>query len=91
MSTGHATVHSCVVLVQLTNVGRDRVVAANTRYELDGPGIETPSRWPCGQRRRSAAALLQALQVRILPGAWIFVLGFGGMRDMRREDIKVHR
>jgi len=31
------------------------------------------SQWPCSQRRRSTAARLLRLWVRIPPGAWIFV------------------
>ena len=31
------------------------------------------SQWPCGVRRRSAAARLLRLWVRISPGAWMFV------------------
>ena len=31
------------------------------------------SQWPCGLRRRSAAARLLGLWVRIPPGAWTFV------------------
>jgi hypothetical protein len=38
-------------------------------YVFDG-GL---SQWPCGLRRRSAAARLLSLWVRIQPGEWIFV------------------
>jgi hypothetical protein len=31
------------------------------------------SQWPCGLRRRSAAAFLLRLLVRIPPGAWMFI------------------
>ena len=34
---------------------------------------ESRSQWPCGLRRRSSAARLLRLWVRIPPGAWMFV------------------
>ena len=33
--------------------------------------LDSRSQWPYGQRRRSAAARLLILWVRILPGAWM--------------------
>ena len=54
---------------------RNSSVGIATRYGLDGPGIESSrSQWPSGLRRESAADRLLGLQVRIPPGAWMFVL-----------------
>ena len=35
--------------------------------------VESRSQWPCGLRRRSSAARLLRLWVRIPPGAWMLV------------------
>jgi hypothetical protein len=35
--------------------------------------LNSQSQWPCGLRRRSAAARLLRLWVRISPGTWMFV------------------
>jgi hypothetical protein len=53
-------------------VGRDSSAGIATRYGLNGPGIE--SRWPRGLKRRSVAAVLLGLRVRIPPWEWVFVL-----------------
>ena len=48
------------------------VVGIAIGYGLDGPGIK--SQLPSDQRRKSVAARLLGLRVRIPPGAWLFVL-----------------
>ena len=74
MAASDVTLMSCLAchVVDLAYVGRDSSVGRTTRYELDGPGIE--SQWLSGLRPRSAAARLLRLRVRIPPGAWMFVL-----------------
>ena len=53
-------------IIQL-NVSLYSVVGIATGYGLDCPGIECRSRWPRGLRRRSVAARLLRLRVRIPP------------------------
>ena len=64
---------SCSYRLQYTRyVDRDSSVGIVTSYKLDGPGIE--SRWPQGAGRRSVAARLLRLRVRIPQGARMIVL-----------------
>ena len=55
--------------VKLSNMA---VVLRQTAFRMH-KGINSRSQWPCGLRRRSLAARLLRLWVRIPPGAWIFV------------------
>jgi hypothetical protein len=43
------------------------------------------SQWPSGLRRGSTAGRLLGLRVRILPGAWMFVLCMWFSKDKRQE------
>ena len=65
---------SMVVSAELPCVGRrftqHRSLFLNFYLIYD---IWCRSQWPCGLRRRSAAARLLRLWVRIPPGAWMFV------------------
>ena len=55
-------------------------IKRNTNYETDaysnytGYILKSRSQWPRGLRRKSAAARLLRLWVRIPPGAWMFIV-----------------
>ena len=58
---------------------------------LGSPGTESRFQWPRDLRRRSAAAHLLGLWVRIPPGTWMFVLCFlsedkGKMQVSQEKD-----
>ena len=55
------SVHSCCICLQASY--------KNMTWYI----VKRQSQWPCGLRRRSAAARLLRLWVQIPPGAWMFV------------------